>query len=152
MLKWTLLWAVLKYRQRKCVKNCTICIKFLNMASGMRLFWNFRNCFNPINFLFKLYIYICCVFVHTLLSTQWFSWMLRWNLCGKSTTGCTQIFLYRPNVRNLLHLFAIVATTLKVLKLKPLLPCLKERKHVNTFSFHCFYSKDFIRWEKLSSD
>ena len=98
------------------------------------------------------YIYICCVFMHTLLSTQWFSWMLRWNLCGKSTTGCTQIFLYRPNVRNLLHLFAIVATTLKVLKLKPSLPYLKERKHVNTFSFHCFYSKDFIRWEKLSSD
>ena len=96
MLEWTLLWAVLKYRQRKCVKNCTIRTKLLNMASGMRLFWNFRNCFNPINFLFRLYI--CCVFMHTLLSTQWFSWMLRWNLCDKSTNGCTQIFLYRPNV------------------------------------------------------
>ena len=41
MLEWTLLWAVLKYRQRKCVKNCTIRTKLLNMASGMRLFWNF---------------------------------------------------------------------------------------------------------------
>ena len=64
MLEWTLLWAVLKYRQRKCVKNCTICIKFLNMASGMRLFWNFRNCFNPINFLFKLYIYVVSLCTH----------------------------------------------------------------------------------------
>ena len=69
MLEWTSLWAVLKYRQRKCVKNCTIRTKLLNMASGMRLFWNFRNCFNPINFLFKLYIYIymLCLYAHIII-------------------------------------------------------------------------------------
>ena len=30
----------------------------------MRLFWNFRNCFNPINFLFKLYIYVVSLCTH----------------------------------------------------------------------------------------
>ena len=149
MLEWTLLWAVLKYRQRKCVKNCTIRTKLLNMASGMRLFWNFRNCFNPINFLFKLYIYVVS------LCTHYYPLNGLVECCDEiyvtnQLTGARKYSCIDQTL--LLRLFAIVATTLKVLKLKPLLPCLKERKHVNTFSFHCFYGEDFIRWEKLSSD